>query len=92
MLSFESFTLYSLKFTKFKARLENNLKRFKFTKVSIVAKHLVIILKFHEKNVYNLYPFTPYFYIVKLGYTGVFLCFLIFCSKYFSNVYTQSKL
>ena len=25
---------------------------------------------------YNVYPFTPHFYIVKLGFTGVYLVFL----------------
>ena len=30
---------------------------------------------------YNFDPLKPYFYIVKLGFTGVYIIFLIFCSK-----------
>ena len=31
---------------------------------------------------YNVYPLTPHFYIVKLGFTGVFIFFLIFALKH----------
>ena len=44
-----------------------------------------IILKFisdryrshHEKYLYNFDPLKPHFYIVKLGFTGVYIIFLI---------------
>ena len=46
---------------------------------------------------YNVDPLKPHFYIVKLGFTGVYLIFLIFCSKHRlwvlrggSNEYPQS--
>ena len=31
---------------------------------------------------YSEYPLTPHFYIVKLGFTGVYICFLIFALKH----------
>ena len=30
----------------------------------------------------NEYPITPHFYILKLGFTGVYICFLIFALKH----------
>ena len=30
---------------------------------------------------YKFYPFKPPFYIVKLGFTGVYIIFSYFCSK-----------
>ena len=30
----------------------------------------------------NVYPLTPHFYILKLGFTGVYIIFLIFASKH----------
>ena len=30
---------------------------------------------------YNFYPFKPHFYIVKLGFTGVYIIFFLFLLK-----------
>ena len=34
-----------------------------------------------KKYLYNLDPFKPHFYIVKLGFRGVYIIFSYFCSK-----------
>ena len=38
----------------------------------------------------NVYPLTPHFYIVKLGFTGVFIFFLIFALKHRSWVLVRT--
>ena len=35
----------------------------------------------HHENIYNFDPLKPHFYIIKLGFTGVFHYFSYFCSK-----------
>ena len=38
----------------------------------------------HQENmpIYNFDPLKPHFYVVKLGFTGVYILFLIFAQKY----------
>ena len=43
----------------------------------LARKVRFITLRFHhEKYLYNLDPLKPHFYIVKLGFTGVYIIFL----------------
>ena len=45
----------------------------------------------HHANIYNFDPLKPHFYIVKLGFTVVYIIFFYFCSKRSSsNKYPQS--
>ena len=48
------------------------------------VKRLTISLKISImiKSPCNVYPLTPHFYIVKLGFTGVYIFFLIFALKH----------
>ena len=46
-----------------------------------------IIVKYFKKNItkillYNFDPLKPHFYIVKLGFTGVYIIFLISAQKH----------
>ena len=36
----------------------------------------------HENMIYKFDPFIPHFYIVKLGFTGVYIIFLVFAQKH----------
>ena len=36
----------------------------------------------HETSLYNFDPLIPHFYIVKLGFTGVYIIFLILLRKH----------
>ena len=36
----------------------------------------------HETSLYNFDPLQPHFYIVKLGFTGVYIIFLVSAQKY----------
>ena len=36
----------------------------------------------HEKKLYNFDPLKPHFYIVKLGFTGVYIIFLFSAQKH----------
>ena len=42
------------------------------------------------RRLYNFDPFKPYVYIVKLGFTGVYIIFLIYARRGGSNEYPQS--
>ena len=41
-----------------------------------------IIWKTHETNLYNSDPLRPHFYIVKLGFTGVYIIVFISAQKH----------
>ena len=51
-----------------------NTRKDKTNKVELQVKKLYLITKIY---LYNLYPLKPHFYIVKLGFTGVYIIFLI---------------
>ena len=43
-----------------------------------------------KTSLYNFYPLKPHFYVVKLGFTGVYIIFLISALRGGSNEYPQS--
>ena len=57
-------------------------------KVGILAVHKCNPIK--KTCLYNFDPLKPHFYIVKLGFTGVYIIFLIFARRGGSNEYPQS--
>ena len=52
-----------------------------YSEISIILQYNVINTYYHESitktYLYNFYPLKPRFYIVKLGFTGVNIIFLI---------------
>ena len=51
---------------------------------------LEFTLTIMQTSPYNEYPLTPHFYIVKLGFTGVYIFFLIFALKHRSWVLVRT--
>ena len=45
-------------------------------------RQLILPFDFHENKLYNIDPLKPHFYIVKLGFTGVCIIFLISAQKH----------
>ena len=54
------------------------------TKMPYLPKvfRLSFLNTFHHKNLYNFDPLKPHFYIVKQGFTGVYIIFLISAQKH----------
>ena len=46
-----------------------------------LSKEIPVTLTITKTCLYNFEPLKPYFYIVKLGFTGVYIIFLIFARK-----------
>ena len=52
-----------------------------------------MFIVFHHENIlYNLNPFKPHFYIVKLGFTGVYIIFRIFARKHRLWILVRNRL
>ena len=41
-----------------------------------------MLTSYHHENLYNIDPLKPHFYTVKLGFTGVYIIFLISAQKH----------
>ena len=52
------------------------------TSISVAADNSLILSEHHEKCLYNADPLKPHFYKVKLGFTGVYIIFLISAQKH----------
>ena len=52
------------------------------TSISVAADNSLILSEHHEKCLYNVDPLKPHFYKVKLGFTGVYIIFLISAQKH----------
>ena len=58
---------------------------FSFLSASRIAKSLIlicIVINITKTCLYNFDPLKPHFYIVKLGFTGVYIIFLISAQKH----------
>ena len=49
---------------------------------SVLRQYYILRPRITKICLYNFDPLKPHFYIVKLGYTGVYIIFLIFAQKH----------
>ena len=78
----------------------NDCRTWKNVQILEVCKRRAMVLYLEDQTcitktyLYNFDPLKPHFYIVKLGFTGVYIIFLISAQKHglwvLFNVYTQS--
>ena len=61
-----------------------------FVLLTEIQPFLEFTLTIMQTSPYNEYPLTPHFYIVKLGFTGVYIFFLIFALKHRSWVLVRT--
>ena len=62
---------------------ENDEMYFFFIKMTASSKHVTLTMHkmYRFMSSRKFYPLKPHFYIVKLGFTGVYIIFLIFARK-----------